>query len=107
MTEFGITQNDFVYFYGHYDDRMNKSAMSGEAIGYSLFENGWMMNPKYWFSTESILKIFRALGYDYPLMPSTFAEGALKVGEEIEACWPEEGCMKKVDGYYVIKLSEE
>lgn len=107
MTAFGITQNDFVYFYGHYDDRMNKSAMSGEAIGYSLFENGWMMNPKYWFSTESILKIFRALGYDYPLMPSSLAEGALKVGEEIEACWPQEGCMKKVDGYYVIKLSEE
>ncbi len=107
MQEFGIKEGDMIYFYGHFDDKMNKSAMSGEAIGYSLFENGWMMNPLYWFSTESILKLFRALGYEYTLMPSEFAEGAKEYAEEIEACWPEEGCMIKTDKYYVVKLAEQ
>ena len=108
MRKAGIKEHESIYIYGHFDDRINKSAMTGEMIGYSLFENGYGMQPYFWYSTESVLKLFKSLGYYYNMIPIEYGEDAYNQAKDMEDIWPKENAIKWVEpGYWIIKIAEK
>lgn len=106
ISEYGVKENDKIYFYGHLEEKINPSALGGEIIATSSFETGYTAEPLYWHSTYSILRLFKSLGYNYnPISQEQVTDARINTGF-ITQTWPQENCILKVDDYYIIKLAD-
>lgn len=103
----GVEEGSTLYFYGHYNGIENNSTIKGQLIGISSFEFNHTMEPLYYLSSQTIVYLMRAYGYNYGWLPIEKVPEAREIAnpEDIPS-WPKEGSIIKNDDYTIVKINQ-
>ena len=96
----------YIMIIGRNNQQLPASALSGEVMGVSLFNFNSEIEPKYFWSTDRIVQIWKIEGKQ-SVKGANYANKALEyVNNNEMKSYPQKGYIKIIDDLIIVKLSD-